>query len=63
LHAELAARGVRADRRRFEALRQDHMEQLARMQGQLDEILGTLGPARNGPVNWPALTVEEADQQ
>jgi hypothetical protein len=38
-------------------------DQLNRQAGQLDEVLTTLRREDNAPVNWPALTAEQARAQ
>jgi hypothetical protein len=45
------------------ALRQFTTEELNRQAGQLDEVLTTLRREANAPVNWPALTAEQARAQ
>jgi hypothetical protein len=63
LHTDLAAEVSEHLGPELAAMRQDHVEQLGRMQAQLDEILETVGAARNRPVDWPALAAAEAEQQ
>lgn len=63
LHNELAAVVSEGLAPEVAALREFTTTELARQAGQLEEVLTTLTRERNAPVNWPALTAEEAEKQ
>ncbi|NMH95715.1 hypothetical protein HF519_30160, partial [Pseudonocardia bannensis] len=62
-HTDLAAVVSEQIAPELAALRQFTTEELNRQAGQLDEVLTTLRREDNAPVNWPALTAEQARAQ
>lgn len=63
LHQQLAATVSEELAPGLAALRQFTEAEFARQEAQLDEVLTELRRERNSPVNWPALTAEQAQEQ